>query len=130
MVLLYNFASIKNRLTFILFEIFKPLTFLFLRNQSVTQFRLCVFRPGTNNFQTSGQFTLIFELSGIVSSNLVNSDLVRIKQGPVRMFGSGMNKIGQGKNKKRIRYEYFGSDKNKFLVQSMVTNNFGSGMKK
>ena len=73
---------------------------------------------------------MIFELSGIVSSNLVNSDPVRIKQGPVRMFGSCMNKIGPGKNKKRIRYEYFGSDKNKFLVQSMVTNNFGSGMKK
>ena len=49
-------------------------------------------------------------------------------------FGSGKNKIGPGKNKKRLRYEYFGSgmnkvgpSKNKILVQSMATKNFGSG---
>ena len=76
MVLLYNFAFIKNRLTLILLEIFEPITFLFLQNQSVTRFYSCVFRPGTNNFQTSGLFTMIFELSGIVSNNSVSSDPV------------------------------------------------------
>ena len=112
MILLYNFALIKNRLTFILLEIFKPVTFSFLRNQSVTRLYLCVFRPGTNNFQINGQLTMIFEISGIVSSNLINSDPVRVG------IGSGKNKIGSGtigsgKSKNKIRYKYFGSGMNK-----------------
>ena len=75
-ILLYDFALIKNGLTFILLEIFKPVTFSFLRNQSVTWLCLCVFRPGANNFRTNGQLAMIFEISGIVGSNLVNSDPV------------------------------------------------------
>ena len=58
-----------------------------------------------------------FEISGIVSSNLINSDPVRTR------IGSGMNKIGPGTNKT-------GSGTDKFLRQSMATNKFGSGTNK
>ena len=67
---------------FILLKILKPVTFLFLRNQSVTLFHSCVFRPGTNNFQTNRLFTMIFELPGIVSNNSINLDPEQIKIGP------------------------------------------------
>ena len=58
-----------------------------------------------------------FEISGIVSSNLINSDPVRTR------IGSGMNKIGPGTNKT-------GSGTDKSLRQSMATNKFGSGTNK
>ena len=58
-----------------------------------------------------------FEISGIVSSNLINSDLVRTR------IGSGMNKIGPGTNKT-------GSGTDKSLRQSMATNKFRSGTNK
>ena len=85
-MLLYNFALIKNGLTFILLEIFKPVNFLFLRSQSVTRLFLCIFIPSTNNFQINSQLNL--EMWSLWNN-----------QQQINKFESGMNKMGSGMNK-------------------------------
>ena len=65
-----------------------------------------------------------FEISGIVSSNLINSDPVRTR------IGSGMNKIGPSTNKTGSGTNKTGSGTDKSLRQSMATNKFGSGTNK
>ena len=85
-MLLYNFDLIKNGLTFILLEIFKPVTFLFLRSQSVTRLFLCIFIPGTNNFQIKSQLNL--EMWSLWNN-----------QQQINKFESGMNKMGSSMNK-------------------------------
>ena len=64
-MVLYNFALVKDGLTFIILKIFEPLTFLFYEINQLLGF--------TRVF--SDLVSMIFELSGIVSSDLINSDL-------------------------------------------------------
>ena len=75
-VLLNNFALIKIGLLLTLLEIFKPVTSYFYKINQLLSFTHVFSDPVQIIFQTNGLFTMIFELSRIVSNNSVNSDPV------------------------------------------------------